>query len=157
MPSNTILHAACQANHWTLLITHFTEKLSGALGSGILPERRHRKRSREAAKLCRPQLVWMYGWEQNKSNFRRTSYFTHSCALFHLEVLKSLWGKTKRRSSDTHFLVFQNCVHMIVIHPIPCSNWQGWDSKWDSVTPNPVLFAFPCMMLTPTTFAKGRS
>lgn len=26
---NTILHAACQANHWALLIIHFTEKFLG--------------------------------------------------------------------------------------------------------------------------------
>lgn len=109
---NTILHAASQANHWALLITHFMEKFLGPWAVASFQKEGIGNVHKKQPRPWGPSLVGCMAENKTSSIFEYfTLYFTHSCALFHLRSWKSLWGKTKRRSSNTHFLVFQNCVH----------------------------------------------
>lgn len=92
----------------------FQGEVLGALGSGNIPERRHREWAQSSSQCCvGPSLVRCV--IENKEStvlehFR--VYQSRSCSLFHLRFYTNLWGKTEKRSSNTHFIVFQNCLQL---------------------------------------------
>lgn len=90
---NTILHAVCQANHWALLISHFTENILGPQAVAAIQEGGIENAFGKSAKAVWSRCVV----EDRASAISETSQFTeHIRVHYFVWVQTSLWEETAR-------------------------------------------------------------